>query len=440
MATVKDLDLCVFSWGGGDLARGWNGRSGGLGPAQLVPGTRARRIAASRNSLALACDGRVLTWGFNDSRGGGDAWYVRGGHGTSIPDSGQLGRPSDGAGRRRGYASSPGPVVGALAAEGALSVASGRYHALAIGARSRAVYSWGLNDMGQLGRTAWAGRAADRACTSGSHCRDGAPRVVAISPALAAAPAAVALTSGRYFSVAVLSDGRALAWGRCRCGRALSVEALATDATGHGRQGGQLADGVATSVPYVIKGGGIEKEHVVQAAAGYAHLLLLTGAGAVYACESGDDGYGGRLSTAPPPDSFGQLGPGSGNPYMPRPVPAGDLGAAPPLLIAAGRCASFVVDALGSVYAWGCAQGSGQPPPDRRQPARLEALGRRSVRAIAAGEYQAVAVAEGEVLAWGAGAGTPMPAAVIGVPRGAVAVAAGYQHSLAVAPCVGGDV
>ena len=440
---MTDASLCVFSWGGGDLARGWRGRSGGSGPAQLIPGTHARRIAASRNSLALAGDGQVLTWGFNDSRGGGDSWYVRGGHSISIPDSGQLGRSSDGSGRRRRDASTPGPVAGALAAEGALSIASGRYHALAIGARSRAVYSWGLNDMGQLGRTAWAGRAADRVCSSGSHCRDGMPRLVSLTPRTMPAPAAVAVASGRYFSLAVTSDGRAWAWGRCRCGRARTVEAVATDDAAHnaataGAAAGLSVDEIATSVPYVIQGGGLDGEKVVQVAAGYAHMLLLTTSGTLYACESGDDGYGGRLSIAPPPGSFGQLGPGVGSAYVPRRVPAADLGAAPPLLIAAGRCASFVVDALGAVYAWGCSQGTGHPPPDRHHPTRFEPLGRRTVSAIAAGEYHALAVADGEVLVWGAGASSATPTTVRGVPRGATDVAAGYQHSLALAPCDGG--
>ena len=47
---------------------------------------------------------------------------------------------------------------------------------------------------------------------------------------------------------------------------------------------------------------------MVSAAAGYAHILLATAQGTLWSCESGDDGYGGRLRDMPTPNSFGQLG------------------------------------------------------------------------------------------------------------------------------------
>ena len=348
---------CVYSWGGSEPARAWRGRSPGGGPASQVEGVRpgVTRLAASRNSLAIGADGQVLTWGLNDSRGGGDAWFVKGGHGGAIPDSGQLGRrtpsgygsTSDGGGggrRHRRTAMAPAPIVdGELAAEGALDVASGRYHAIAVGLRTRAVYTWGLNDHGQLGRRAWAGRAADRPCVSGSRCRDGVPRT---GPALSAPrlPAPVAVAAGRYFSAAVSVDGRVFAWGRCRCGRATA------DGGGPGGGGGDdgMADGVAAAVPYALSGGGLEAEHVVQLAAGYAHLLLLTRSGALYSCETGDDGYGGRLTKAEPLNAYGQLG-HEGPPLVPQRVPPTALGVTPPRAIAAGRCASFALDASGQV-------------------------------------------------------------------------------------------
>ena len=165
---------CVYSWGGGDMPRGWaaRGPSGGHGPARRVGGAlasdaqRVLHVAGSRNSMAVGADHRVYTWGLNDSKGGGDAWFVRGGHVSAISDSGQLGRrdvapgspPQSAAERRRRRRSAspfaPAAIVeGALGAEGAIAIASGRYHALAVGKLSRAVYSWGLNSHGQLGRT-----------------------------------------------------------------------------------------------------------------------------------------------------------------------------------------------------------------------------------------------------------------------------------------------
>ena len=154
--------------------------------------------------------------------------------------------------------------------------------------------------------------------------------------------AAVAVGAGRYFSVAATASGHVFAWGRCRCGRPLRdasspggnpagspggdpaetlVETAPRSREGRRRRGGGQAgteadDGVEARTPYVVRGGGLEAEHVVQLAVGYAHVLMLTAEGSLFSCESGDDGYGGRLSTAPLADSFGQLGelePSGGN-------------------------------------------------------------------------------------------------------------------------------
>ena len=420
------------------MARGWHGPSGGHGPAREVRQQRGQQrlmsgVAASRNSLALDADGRVLTWGLNDSRGGGDSWFVRGGHGGSIPDSGQLGRPADPV--RRQVTWSPAPVHGALADEGAAAIASGRYHALAVGFRSGAVYTWGLNDHGQLGRTGWAGRAARRVCSSGPRCRDGMPRTAAhlSAPRL---PPAVAVAAGRYFSAAVLIDGRVFAWGRCWCGR--GGRGGDGSCGGSGRERAVEESLTDMSVPYMLTGGGLESERVVQLAAGYSHLMLLTANGSLFTCESGDDGYGGRLQTAARPDAYGQLG-RLGSPFTPLRVLPSTLGTLPLRAIAAGRCASFVADARGRVFAWGCGQATGLIAPDRRSPTALEPLHQLgSTRTLAAGEYHALALLEdGHVLTWGVGAGSMLPVAVQGLPSGAVAIAAGYQHALALAPCGG---
>ena len=102
--------------------------------------------------------------------------------------------------------------------------------------------------------------------------------------------------------------------------------------------------------------------------------------------ECGDDGYGGRLKAPPPLNGFGHLG-RPGPPLMPLRVASDAFGDARPVLIAAGRCASFAVDSTGRVHAWGCAQGSGHPLPDQPSPKRLLALEGRRVLAIAAGEF-----------------------------------------------------
>jgi hypothetical protein len=66
-----------------------------------------------------------------------------------------------------------------------VGVAAGRYHSVALTSDGR-VYSWGLNDWGQLGRRAElaadAGDAgsggAGGGCTQGASCRSGLPGLV----------------------------------------------------------------------------------------------------------------------------------------------------------------------------------------------------------------------------------------------------------------------
>ena len=408
---------CAVSWAGGELARGWRGRSGGAGPSGRVGGSlsaaRAAVVAASRNSLAIDADGFVHSWGFNDSRGGGDRWHTTATR--AIDDSGQLGR----GGRKT-------PEIVQRAGR-ALAIASGRYHALAVAAADRSVVSWGLNDHGQLGRAGWisgSGSAGERRCREGARCRDGLPRsAFALRPPQL--PPVAAVAAGRYFSVAVTESGRVFAWGRCACGRA------GADAA---------APPVFSSRPYEVRGGGVEAAEVAQASAGYAHLLLRTRSGAVFSCESGDDGYGGRLRPAPPPNAHGQLGRG-GSPREPRRVEWEAAAAAPAVrAVAAGRCASFATDGAATTWGWGCAQANGAADgADARAPAPIAGLAGLAVRALAAGEYHALALLDdGRVLTWGTGAGARLPVRALELGGVATAVAAGYQHSLAIVNASGG--
>ncbi|KAL1518985.1 hypothetical protein AB1Y20_003254 [Prymnesium parvum] len=411
---------CAFSWGGAALARGWSGASAGDGPAARVGGALARAdvalVAGSRHSLAVDKDGAVFSWGANNSNGGGDAYFVHGGSSSAIPDSGQLGRhPLPGA---RASRHAPAPVRMSRA----VAVGAGRYHSLAVDERSRRVYSWGLNDHGQLGRAGSEGREPSVRCVRGARCRDGWPRRVGGEGV--ALPPVADVAAGRYFSVAVGASGRAYAWGRCSCG--------------HANRSAYPSFVRSSPSPYALEGEGLEAEHVVKAAAGYAHLLLLTRRGLLFSCESGDDGYGGRLQVVQPLNGFGQLG-RPGPPLVHLTLPrrmVAPFSASPLVAIAAGRCASFALNAAGEVLSWGCGAASGQSSDRTLTPKRFDGLAQR-VTLIAAGEYHAVvATGQGEVLVWGAGAGSAVPVRVRGLPRRQVlSVAAGYQHSLAVIAC-----
>ena len=56
---------------------------------------------------------------------------------------------------------------------------TGRYHSLAVTSVGE-VYTWGLNDWGQLGRSAVGAKAEDdpSECFSGPTCHDGSPQRV----------------------------------------------------------------------------------------------------------------------------------------------------------------------------------------------------------------------------------------------------------------------
>lgn len=60
-----------------------------------------------------------------------------------------------------------------------IQVATGRYHTVAV-TRHGHVYTWGLNDWGQLGREGVGATEEDDStpCTSGGSCHDGQPRRV----------------------------------------------------------------------------------------------------------------------------------------------------------------------------------------------------------------------------------------------------------------------
>lgn len=89
-----------------------------------------------------------------------------GGHGSPpLAASGQLGR---------GGTTAPAPVGGPLEGKFVVQAVVGRYHTMAVTADGE-LYSWGLNDWGQLGREAVGAKGADdpSPCTQGPSCHSG---------------------------------------------------------------------------------------------------------------------------------------------------------------------------------------------------------------------------------------------------------------------------
>jgi alpha-tubulin suppressor-like RCC1 family protein len=165
----------LYSWGDeSDWRRGimpmlGYGRPMPEGPQPTLGFMAAVSAAAGRHSLMALADGTVWSVGANDSRDSE-------GHGSPPMDySGQLGR---------GGGPMAGRVMGLLTAKVTIQVAVGRYHSAALSSDGQ-VFTWGLNDWGQLGRG-----GVDRVpatptmpafyknCTHGTRCHDGRPGLV----------------------------------------------------------------------------------------------------------------------------------------------------------------------------------------------------------------------------------------------------------------------
>jgi alpha-tubulin suppressor-like RCC1 family protein len=184
-------DGTVWAWGNNDYGQLGNGsvtpQYGGVAYAAQVTGlSNVVAIAAGHwHSVAVKSDGSVWTWGFN-------------GQGGSDPNSkGQLG---DGTEINR---SSPVRVLGAGGAGTALSgitlIAAGGSHTLALKSDGT-LWSWGYNNLGQLGDGTLTGRLIPVQAASG---------VSNIS----------ALAAGVTMSLALKSDGTVWSWGDGRSGQ-----------------------------------------------------------------------------------------------------------------------------------------------------------------------------------------------------------------------------
>lgn len=268
---------------------------------------------------------------------------------------------------------------------GMRKVAAGGLHSLAL-SDTGVVFTWGWNAFGQLG----VGTSAD------------ADRPVRV-PGL---DHVVEIAGGVTHSLAVTAAGEVWAWGLNHVGQ------LGTGST------------ASSLVPVRVPG----LSNVVAVSAGHFHSLALTRDGKVWAWGFND---------------YGQLGTGSQALYEPTPRPVAS--ASPFLAVAAGGRHSIALVNDGSVRAWGLNNvgelGNGSTA-DSRVPVRVSSLS--GVVGVAAGWYHSLAVKrDGSTWAWGwnhfgqLGLGMTsdvpvvLPLRVINLRR-ATALSGGLAHSLAI--------
>ena len=409
--------------------------------------------------LALTVEGRIYAWGSNNWRQLGNDFL---GQGTSGPvevlvggaltgktvvdiaagDTNSVALTSDGLVFSWGANLSASNVVsgtGALAGKTVTAIKGTSEHFLALASDGR-VYSWGVNFRGELG--------------IGNMTNSTLPVAVNVDGVLAGKTLSV-LGTGYYHSLALSTDGGCYGWG---------------DYTGSGNTGFPLPQSITgalaskrvnaisagiqhnlavygTGAPAVtldpanqLAAGGATVTFAAEARDPYplSHSLAVSAAGRVYGwgdCSYGQLGNGGTASTVEPVavDMGGAL--------------AGQTVVA---AVAGGRH-SLAISADGRAFAWG--SGSSGQVGDGATSTRLVpvpvntsgALAGKVLVSVAAGYSHSLALtSEGRVLAWGSnssgqlgtgGGNSSVPVAVdttgVLARKRVVAIAAGYNHSLA---------
>jgi alpha-tubulin suppressor-like RCC1 family protein len=347
--------------------------------------------AGSDHSVALTCEGNVLTWGSNIN--------------------GQLG---DGTLNRRTV---PGLVANF---NGAVAISAGSEHTLALKSDGT-VWSWGRNDNGQLG--------------IGSQSPTGTPRTPVQVSGLANM---VAIAAGQDFSAALRSDGTVWTWGGNGRGdlgdnsgtrqtlpvrvttlptnivaiAAGDLHMLALDATGTvwawGQNSrGEIGDGSSAftrDLPVVLS----SLANITSIGAGAEHSLARQVGGAVFAWGKNSDG---------------QIGDST---QIDRNVPIRVAQLAASVAAAGGSAFSIALKADGTLSAWGYnffGQLGNGGNATSATPALVSTLS--GVSAVSAGDNHVLALRnDGQAWAWGRNDQGPLGApAVVGSANTPVQVA-----------------
>lgn len=256
------------------------------------------------NSGALA--GKVVT---QASNGGGFSLVLASDGKLYSWGDNELGQLGDGSTVRR-----PAPVAvdmtGVLAGKTIIAISAGGSHVAVLTSEGR-VYSWGDNTVGQLG-------------AGSPNFWEVMPVAVDMSGVLAG-KTIVAISAGSGFTMALASDGRAYGWGR-------NIQ-------------GELGTGTAgapINVPVAVTTSGVLAGKTIVKIAARNHTLALTSDGGLFA-------WGARQS--------GALGNGTDNPAgEPSPVAVdmtGVLAGKTVMDIGAGYRSSYALTSDGKVFAWG---------------------------------------------------------------------------------------